>query len=79
MSYMRTWSIHVKQKDPLFSYAEKLTALANNLSNAARFRQRQLLTASGKAPVLWTENEQDVVKELMETFPEVFRDGLENK
>lgn len=79
MSYMRTLTIHVKQNDPLFPYAEKLTALANNLSNAARFRQRQLLTASGKVPALWTENEQDVVEELMETFPEVFRDGLENK
>ena len=45
MDYMRTRSMYIGKEHSLFPYAEKVTALANNLSNAIRFRQRQVFTA----------------------------------
>ena len=75
MSYMRTVKVNISEKHPLYGYAQQLTALANNLSNAARFRQRQLMTAAKKEPADWTANEQEVMDELYAAFPEDFRDG----
>ena len=44
MGYMRTATVYINEGNPLFKYADNLTALTNNLSNAARFRQRQALS-----------------------------------
>ena len=75
MSYMRTVKVNIPEKHLLYGYAQQLTALANNLSNAARFRQRQLMTAAKKEPADWTLNEQEVMDELYAAFPEEFGDG----
>ena len=75
MSYMRTVKVNISEKHPLYGYAQQLTALANNLSNAARFRQRQLMTAAKKYPADWTANEQEVMDELNAAFPEEFGEG----
>ena len=72
MSYMRTVKVNISEKHPLYGYAQQLTALANNLSNAARFRQRQLMTAAKKEPADWTANEQEVMDELYAALPEAF-------
>ena len=72
MSYMRTVKVNISEKHPLYGYAQQLTAMANNLSNAARFRQRQLMTAAKKEPADWTANEQEVMDELYAAFPEAF-------
>lgn len=45
MGYMRTATVYINEGHPLFKYADNLTALTNSLSNAARFRQRQVLSA----------------------------------
>lgn len=71
MPYMRTVSVCVDQKHPLFEYADKLTRLANNLSNAARFRQRQVMTAVSKPEEAWTQNERDVMDEIAGTIREM--------
>ena len=68
MSYMRTVKVNISEKHPLYGYAQQLTAMANNLSNAARFRQRQLMTAAKKEPADWTANEQEVMDELYAAF-----------
>lgn len=48
MGYMRTATVYINEGHPLFQYADNLTALTNNLSNTARFRQRQVLSAVSK-------------------------------
>ena len=78
MSYMRTLTVMVGKGDPLFSYAGTITALANNLSNAARFRQRQLMTAAKKPVEEWSDNESEVVAELITVYPDIIREGLEH-
>ena len=56
MGYMRTATVYINEGHPLFKYADNLTALTNNLSNAARFRQRQVLSAVSKEEADWTAN-----------------------
>lgn len=68
---MRTVSVCVDQKHPLFGYADKLTGLANNLRNAARFRQRQVMTAVSKPEDAWTLNERNVMNEIALTIREM--------
>lgn len=64
MGYMRTVSVHVTNKHPLFAYCDRITRLSNNLSNAVRFCQRQVLTAVSKAETDWTDNEREVMEEI---------------
>lgn len=71
MSYMRTITISIEENHPLFQYADRMTRLANNLSNAARFRQRQVLTAVSKQEADWTENERTVMEEIRRTIPQM--------
>lgn len=51
MGYMRTATVYINEGHPLFKYADNLTALTNNLSNAARFRQRHV-SVSGRCSQL---------------------------
>lgn len=63
MIVYRVTRVYIDPKHDLFSWCHKITALANNLSNACRFRQRQLLTASRKDFKNLTENEKEVLAE----------------
>ena len=63
MADYRTRKVCVSKGHPLFSYCENITSLACNLYNAARFRQRQAMTASKKAPSELTANEKEVIDE----------------
>lgn len=54
----------IRKGDPLFDYCDTITKLTNNLSNAVRYRQRQVLTAVKKSPSELTVNEQEVLDEL---------------
>lgn len=65
---MRTVSVCIGQDHPLYEYSDKLTRLANNLSNAARFRQRQVMTAVSKQKSAWTLNERNVMDEIVMTI-----------
>ena len=69
MSYMRTRSMYVGNGHALFPYAERVTVLANNLSNAIRFRQRQVLTSVSKPESDWSDNEREVMDELAFAIP----------
>ena len=71
MGYMRTITVCITQNHPLFDYAETVTRLANHLSNAIRFRQRQVLTAVSKPATNWSANEQEVMKEILDTISQM--------
>uniref|UniRef100_UPI003D7E5176 hypothetical protein n=1 Tax=Brotaphodocola sp. TaxID=3073577 RepID=UPI003D7E5176 len=73
MGYMRTRSICITQNHPLFDYAETVTRLANHLSNAIRFRQRQVLTAVSKPATDWSANEQEVMQEILDAISQMKR------
>ena len=73
MGYMRTITVCITQNHPLFDYAETVTRLANHLSNAIRFRQRQVLTAVSKPATNWSANEQEVMKEILDTISQMKR------
>lgn len=73
MGYMRTATVYINEGHPLFKYADNLTALTNNLSNAARFRQRQVLSAVSKEEADWTANEREVMEEIRKTVPLIKR------
>ncbi len=62
--YMRTNKVYINNDHPLRPYVERITALANNLSNAALFRERQAMTAVDKPEAEWTDNERQVMNEL---------------
>ena len=50
----------------LFPWADTVSKLGNNLKNASRFRQRQILTAKKKDKDSLTENEKSVINEVVE-------------
>ena len=79
MSYMRTATVYINEGHPLFPYADNLTALTNNLSNAARFRQRQVLSAVSKEKADWTANECEVMEEIRKTVPLIKKTSMPTK
>lgn len=68
MSYMRTTKVCVDKGHPLYPYADRITTLANNLSNAALFLERQAMTAVGKPEEEWTDNERQAMDEIRDTL-----------
>ena len=66
----RVRKMRVTKRDGwLFDYCDTVTADANNLSNAVRFRQRQVLTAVRKNPDDWTPNEREIMDEIRDALP----------
>lgn len=59
----------VDKTSDLFEYFETTTKAANNLKNATRFRQRQVLTAVEKDPTALTPNEQEIMDEIARCLP----------
>ena len=54
-----------KRKYPdVFQYLDNTAHLANNLYNAALFRQRQMITSAKKDESLWTANEREIRDEI---------------
>lgn len=64
----RIRKIRIDNRHDLFDYCEAITLLSNNLYNAVRFRQRQVLTAVKKEPAKRTENEKEVLDEISRTI-----------
>lgn len=64
MVVKRVTTVYIDRKHELFGYCDAVTSKANDLSNAARFRQRQVYTSSGKEPCELTDNERGVLEEL---------------
>lgn len=65
MSIRRTTKVQIGRNHELYSWCETITALANNLYNACRFRQRQMITATRKADCDLTANENRVIAEFL--------------
>ena len=63
MEFYRTRNVIINSKDKQYSYFDNVTHLANNLSNAVRFRQRQIYTAVRKDPEKLSDHEHGVLKE----------------
>ena len=59
----------VGNSHPMFGYFEGLCGAANNLKNATRFRQRQVITAVEKDPSALTANEREVLDEIAKALP----------
>ena len=53
--------------------------MANNLANAVRFRQRQVLTAIKKEPNDWTVNEKEIMDEIAHALPVMCQTGKNPK
>ena len=71
MDTYHAWTVRIDRAHILYAWCDHVTALANNLSNAVRFRQRQLLTASHKSPDQWSDNEKEIVRELAAYGPDL--------
>ncbi len=69
MYYSR--NVQINSKDPLFSWCDQIAHLANNLYNAALFRQRQMMCASVKPVEQLSENEKEVLNEISEALPKM--------
>ena len=63
----------------LYDWCHETTALANNLANAVRFRQRQVLTAVKKEPKDWTANEKEIMDEIANALPAMCIVGKKEK
>ena len=58
-----SFNIAVKSDEPSFPYFDHAAHCANNLYNAALFRQRQLMTSARKEEKNYTENEREIRNE----------------
>jgi putative transposase len=66
MIVYHTSKICINRSHSLFSWCETITSCATNLSNACRFRQRQILTAKNKNINELTDNEKKIVNEFLQ-------------
>lgn len=60
----KTVNIQIKQDNDLFAWCDKNAHYANNLYNAALFRERQLMSAAKKDIHKLTDNELEVMSEV---------------
>lgn len=58
-----SFNIAVKSDEPSFPYFDHAAHCANNLYNAALFRQRQLMTSARKEEENYTDNEREIRNE----------------
>ena len=65
----RTVNVHIRQSAPLYEWTANVSALVNNLYNAALFRERQFMTASQKSKDELTANEKEVLTEFESISP----------
>ena len=63
----RVLNIQINSKDSIYEYLDKTAHLANNLSNAVLFRERQMITSAKKDVSKWTENEKEIREEVNKT------------
>ena len=56
-------NIQVDKCDTVYTYLDKIAHLANNLSNAVLFRERQMITSAKKQVSEWTDNEKEIRNE----------------
>lgn len=76
MGIRRTYKVQIGRGHGLYPWCETITSLANNLYNACRFRQRQLITAARKTDRELTDNEKGVIAEFLSVLNCNGRSGL---
>lgn len=59
----RILNVHVNRNDAVYPYLDRIAHLANDLSNAVLFRERQMITSAKKNVSEWTENEIEIRNE----------------
>lgn len=74
-----TRKVEIHPGHRLYDWCHETTALANNLANAVRFRQRQVLTAVKKEPKDWTANEKEIMDEIANALPAMCIVGKKEK
>lgn len=68
MGVYRVQKVHVGKDHIMYDWCDRNSAGANNLANACRFRQRQMITARRKQLSELSENEQQVFEEYKKAF-----------
>ena len=64
MVVKRTWDVFVDKNHELYEWCADMTGKANNLSNAVRFRQRQVFFARNKDVTDLSDNEKEILDEV---------------
>ena len=64
MVVKRTWDVFVDKNHELYEWCADMTGKANNLSNAVRFRQRQVFFARNKDITDLSDNEKEILDEI---------------
>lgn len=67
---MRARKVQVDSKHAMYGYFDNCSRKANNLANAVRCRQRQVMTAVSKNEADWTDNEREIMTEIRNALPE---------
>ena len=63
----RILNVNVNRDDAVYPYLDRIAHLANNLSNAVLYRERQMITSAKKNVSQWTENEKEIRNEAEKT------------
>ena len=63
----RILNVRVNRDDAVYPYLDRIAHLANNLSNAVLYRERQMITSAKKNVSEWTENEKEIRAEAENT------------
>ena len=64
MIVKRAWNIYINKDHELYEWCADMTGKANNLSNAVRFRQRQIFFARNKDITDISDNEKEILDEI---------------
>ena len=60
----RAWNVFINKDHALYEWCADMTGKANNLSNAVRFRQRQVFFARSKNVADLSDNEKEILEEI---------------
>ena len=64
MIVKRAWNVFINKDHDLYEWCADMTGKANNLSNAVRFRQRQVFFARNKDITDLSDNEKEILNEI---------------
>ena len=65
MIVKRAWNVFINKDHELYEWCADMTGKANNLSNAVRFRQRQVFFARNKDVIDISDNEKEPMRSML--------------
>ena len=74
-----TRKVEIHPEHPLYDWCHKTTALANNLANAVRFRQRRVSAASRKSRTIGLSMKKEIMDEIAHALPVMCQTGKNPK